>query len=129
MVKNMRRFDQVYDYLMSAGAVSGCHQRPDRSFFIKNYQFPLCARCTGLVVGYIIAIIILVFYQINFVVCMAMCAIMYLDWKIQDLKIRESTNYRRFVTGIICGIGYIHFISLVMNFLKSVIESKVCFWV
>jgi uncharacterized membrane protein len=25
-----------------------CHQRPERSFFVDGYQFPVCARCTGL---------------------------------------------------------------------------------
>ncbi|MGG7175281.1 DUF2085 domain-containing protein [Clostridium neonatale] len=29
----------------------GCHQLPDRSFFIRSYQFPICARCTGNVVN------------------------------------------------------------------------------
>jgi uncharacterized membrane protein len=25
-----------------------CHQRPERSFFLDDHQFPVCARCTGL---------------------------------------------------------------------------------
>jgi uncharacterized membrane protein len=25
-----------------------CHQRPERSFFWGEHQFPVCARCTGL---------------------------------------------------------------------------------
>ncbi len=25
-----------------------CHQRPERSFFWGDHQFPVCARCTGL---------------------------------------------------------------------------------
>ncbi len=30
-----------------------CHQMPDRSFFIHDHQFPLCARCTGMYLGLI----------------------------------------------------------------------------
>ena len=28
-----------------------CHQRPERSFFFDGFQFPVCARCTGLYVS------------------------------------------------------------------------------
>ena len=34
----------------------GCHQMPERSFFFKGYQFPVCARCTGMIVGYFLSI-------------------------------------------------------------------------
>ena len=27
---------------------------PERSFFFGEYQFPLCARCTGVLVGYML---------------------------------------------------------------------------
>ena len=38
--------------LMEIGAMTGCHQMPERSFFFKGYQFPVCERCTGLLIGY-----------------------------------------------------------------------------
>jgi len=28
-----------------------CHQKPERSFFYKKKQFPVCSRCTGIVIG------------------------------------------------------------------------------
>src|SRR3954470_13491308 len=28
-----------------------CHQRPERSFFLRGHQLPVCARCTGLYAG------------------------------------------------------------------------------
>ncbi len=28
-----------------------CHQRPERSFFARRVQYPVCARCTGLYVA------------------------------------------------------------------------------
>lgn len=31
---------------LSAGRV--CHQRPERSFFTRNVQWPVCGRCAGL---------------------------------------------------------------------------------
>ena len=45
----------VYEWLMAVGHRAGCHQRADRSFYWKGRKFPLCARCTGVLVGYILA--------------------------------------------------------------------------
>ena len=92
--------------LMELGRLSGCHQLPERSFFIHNYQFPICARCTGMLIGEIIAyimyafkILLSPFYAVLFL------TIMGIDGLIQLLKIRQSTNFRRFITGILGGIG------------------------
>lgn len=30
-----------------------CHRLPQRSFFWKGRQFPVCARCTGIHIGYL----------------------------------------------------------------------------
>lgn len=46
----------VYEWLMAVGHRAGCHQRADRSFYWKGRKFPLCARCTGVLVGYILAV-------------------------------------------------------------------------
>src|SRR5882724_6304522 len=37
---------------------SVCHQLPERSFFIAGHQFAVCARCTGLYVGFTLATIV-----------------------------------------------------------------------
>ncbi|MEE0456852.1 MAG: DUF2085 domain-containing protein, partial [Anaerovibrio sp.] len=31
---------------------------PSRSFFIHGYQMPLCARCTGIIVGEVLGLIL-----------------------------------------------------------------------
>lgn len=35
------------------------------------------------------------------------CLIMLLDWMIQFLNIQESTNFRRLITGTLCGYSFI----------------------
>ncbi|SRR6266851_700398 len=35
-----------------------CHQLPERSFFIAGHQFAVCARCTGLYLGFTFAILL-----------------------------------------------------------------------
>ena len=37
-------------FVFAVGSVI-CHQLPERSFFLADRQFPVCARCTGLYVS------------------------------------------------------------------------------
>ena len=49
---------KIWALLMRLGNRCGCHQREDRSFKIKGWQFPICSRCTGILTGQIIGLII-----------------------------------------------------------------------
>lgn len=91
---------------MQFGKRLGCHQIAERSFFFKGYQFPVCARCTGVIVSSFIAAIVFFVYKISIYVAIGMSGIMFLDWFIQYLEIRQSTNTRRLITGIIGGYGF-----------------------
>ena len=89
----------------------GCHQKPERSFFINGYQLPLCARCTGVLIGYLCAVLLLVLgCVINYLLCLVFLVPLVLDGGIQLLFNILSNNIRRFTTGIIFGIGFIHMI-------------------
>jgi uncharacterized membrane protein len=88
---------------MDIGRSSGCHQMAERSFSINGLQFPICARCTGVLIGNIIALAMFFFYTLPTVYCIIGCAVMFLDWLIQYVGIRKSTNIRRLTTGIIGG--------------------------
>lgn len=92
---------------MHIGSKIGCHQREDRSFFYKGYQFPVCARCTGVLIGYIAAIITIAFILPDFWIGFIFCAVMFIDWLVQFVKIQESNNIRRLITGILGGYGVI----------------------
>lgn len=95
---------------MELGERTGCHQRPDRSFFINGYQLPVCARCSGVFLGYISGAVFLALRgkRISKGVPSFMgCYIMFFDWLLQALKIKESTNKRRFITGFLGGMGLI----------------------
>lgn len=87
------------------GDQSGCHQMPERSFFYKGHQFPVCARCTGVAIGQLAAIIANFFMNIPFRISALFLAVMGLDWSLQEFKVKESTNIRRLFTGILGGFG------------------------
>ena len=86
----------------------GCHARPDRSFYFKGKQFPICARCTGELVGMISGILIAVIwgYPTFYIVILLMLPLVF-DGTLQKLTSYESTNMRRLFTGILFGIALI----------------------
>lgn len=99
---------KIWAFLMRLGNRCGCHQREDRSFKIKGWQFPVCSRCTGILIGQIIGIILYV-CKIKLPIYIDICffTVMFLDWYIQYKNIKESTNVRRLITGILAGIAQV----------------------
>ena len=113
----------LHRYLMVVGKWSGCHQIPERSFSIKGMQFPICARCTGIVLGYIIDVIfLLIRVNVPVEVCASFIMLMFLDWFVQYIEILPSTNIRRFVTGTLCGIGYFQIIIKIVGVIIDLIK-------
>lgn len=43
-VLSSSKFQNRWVKLMCFGRKLGCHQMPERSFFIEDYQLPVCAR-------------------------------------------------------------------------------------
>jgi len=92
---------------------------PSRSFFYKGVQFPICARCTGICIGYIIGIFILGFYNtLPFAYALILTIPMIIDGTGQLFNKWISTNNRRLLTGILGGIGIVF----------MVVHSALLFW-
>lgn len=99
------------------GSLFMCHRIPERSFFIKGKQFPICARCTGIMFGYIVAIIcLLLVISISFSLSILLIIPMVIDGTGQLFNKWKSTNRRRFITGLLAGVGIILFIVHVTMF-------------
>lgn len=97
-----------------------CHRKPERSFFIKGHQFPVCARCTGFYTGLIIFIIYYslngIDYSFNMLILSAILIIpTAVDGFTQLLGFRQSNNTLRFTTGVIGGIGLIIFLKIILE--------------
>ena len=89
----------------------GCHQFPERSFFYKGYQFPVCARCTGIILGYITAIILLFCnIRLSIINCILFIIPMIIDGTMQYFTSYNSNNIKRLFTGILSGIGFIYLV-------------------
>ena len=107
---------------MEYGHRLGCHQMPERSFFIYGYQFPVCARCTGVILGEIVAIVLLLLnIKINIAMSIVLLTTMGIDWFIQYIKILQSTNFRRLITGTLGGVGLTYFYYYFIFYLKNLL--------
>lgn len=86
----------------------GCHQMPERSFFINGYQFPVCARCTGIIIGYVMGFILcaIQIHMRNYI-CIALIFLMGIDGTVQLFTKYNSNNFKRFITGILAGVGFV----------------------
>jgi uncharacterized membrane protein len=111
--------EKLWLKLMKFGRNVGCHQQQCRSFFYKNYQFPLCARCTGIFIGeLIIAPVVLLFGFNNIYLSIGLFLVMVIDGALQYFNILESNNTRRFITGL--GAGYAITSALVYVVVKAI---------
>ncbi len=79
-----------------------CHRLPDRSFTILGYESPLCSRCTGLLMGFLGFIGLVVFrLQIPLFAVVLLMLPMFVDGTSQLFGFRESNNILRLFSGFI----------------------------
>lgn len=95
-----------------------CNLRPERAFRFGSFTLPLCARCTGLIIGTTVFLACL--YTNNIITISASFAIsltvpMIIDWFIQRIGLLLSTNTRRFITGLLFGFGISYFVIYITN--------------
>jgi len=99
-----------------------CHKRPDRSFYFRGKQFPVCARCTGVFIGQISMIFLLILgLKPSWILAIFLLGVMFLDWFIQYIELLESTNFRRLITGIMGGMGIIVIYYFIIKVLLNII--------
>lgn len=87
-----------------------CHRKPERSFFIKNHQFPVCARCTGFYISVFLYFTYVYFFYVDYTPFLIILAILllvpaFIDGLTQLLDYRESNNILRLITGLLGGLG------------------------
>ena len=83
-----------------------CHQMPSRSFFVAGNQFPLCYRCTGLLIGTIVFIGLVTFYKLpKFRLVLFLVTPMFIEWILQSMGWWFGINELRLFNGIGFGIG------------------------
>ena len=104
MDKNIKRWISIMEWFSKYW---GCHQIPERSFNYKGYQFPICARCTGILLGEIFGIIVGIISNYYSFWILTIMIPMILDGSIQlFFKNYESNNFKRLITGLCFGFAF-----------------------
>jgi len=86
--------------------LSFCHRRKDRSIRISGYTFPLCARCTGLWLGFVMGLLVRVAgLHMPPVFVFAFMLPLTVDSLTQLAGYRESNNRLRLLSGFLFGIA------------------------
>jgi uncharacterized membrane protein len=84
-----------------------CHQRPERSPHLWEWQFPLCWRCSGILAGLIVFVLLLIATRrlpaLNLSV--ALCLPLPLDVLLAVAGVWSGANGVRCVTGAMWGVG------------------------
>ncbi len=87
-----------------------CHQKSERSFSVRGRQFHICARCTGILMGYLLSpVMYLADSKIITTTFVTFTLLMMIDGFTQLYGLRESTNLLRFITGLGWGITFFPF--------------------
>ena len=93
----MRRYDVQF---------VACHRMPSRSFFFRRRQFPVCARCTGILLGYLsFPAFFIGAISPSLWIGIALNVPALVDGASQAAGWRESNNALRLVTGVLSGVG------------------------
>lgn len=99
---------------------SYCHRMPSRSFVWKGKQFPVCARCTGIHLGYItFPLFLFSIIKLNIWWTIFFMTPTYLDGLIQAYLNIESTNTRRLITGLMSGVGMMSLVSIIGKYIGN----------
>lgn len=87
-----------------------CHRKPERSFFFRGHQFPVCARCTGFYIALVLYFIYTYYFYVDYNPLLLTIAVLLLvpagiDGTTQLFELRESNNILRLITGLMGGLG------------------------
>lgn len=92
---------------------------PERSFFVFGYQFPVCARCTGIMAGEIFSIPLFILFNQSIIVSILLTIPMAVDGIMQYKTAYISNNLKRVVTGFLFGYGLFSIIiQWIVDFIK-----------
>lgn len=103
-----------------------CHQIPERSFFAGGYQLPVCARDTGLYLGFALGLAALWFlhrddrpsllppWPVNALIAVFISSLVY-DGASSYMGLRETTNDIRLLTGMLAGWGLSALLAPMLN--------------
>ncbi len=92
---------------------SVCHQMPERSFFVGGRQLPVCARDTGIFMGFALTVLLSAallkknsFQSVRIRLLLSLLILpALLDAATSYLHLRDTNNATRVITGVLAGVA------------------------
>ena len=112
--------NSLIDFFNFVGSLV-CHQRLEKTLIIDGRFLPVCARCTGAYLGFLIGYVVLFFRKKkangppNLWATSLLFVPMIIDAGTQALCIRESTNQLRLLTGLFFGVAILPFLIYILQ--------------
>ncbi|WP_304237979.1 DUF2085 domain-containing protein [Jiulongibacter sediminis] len=86
-----------------------CNGKPERAPHLGSFCFPLCWRCTALLVGYFLGSVLRFYWPLNMTWStrfMLMLPLAFDGFFSYYTPWHRSNNVLRILTGLICGFGF-----------------------
>lgn len=93
-----------------------CHRLSSRSFFVRNRQFHICARYTGLITGCAMSVLLIPCQRYVAPLFLSFIFLLTLDGLTQLFGWRRSNNTLRLITGLGTGSTVLPFVISLWNF-------------
>jgi len=103
-----------------------CHQNPLRSFWIFGYPMALCSRCSGIYLGSILTLLLLIFkdFRLKSLFIILLLLMVITEIVLEKVTILEGNNFIRFISGNICGFIFIVLFNNVFSYLIGFFVMK-----
>lgn len=118
MIENLH--EEIQSVFLRIALIWHCHQRQDRSFFIRGRQVPLCSRCTGIFVGVLAAPLFV--SHIHWTLATGLLSAFFADATTQYCGLRSSNNGLRFATGIGFSVAFLSLVVGVQGWLLNITQ-------
>lgn len=106
--------DFINQRIAAFGKAPLCNMIPEHGIYIKGFYLPLCARCTGTLIGCVVTIFLFLFvirrskYRLSLHILSFLLAVPCLiDGLLQYVWQVESDNFRRILTGLLLGASIV----------------------
>lgn len=119
--------DFINQRIAAFGKAPLCNMIPEHGICIKGFYLPLCARCTGTLIGCVVTIFLFLFvirrskYRLSLHILSFLLAVPCLiDGLLQYVWQVESDNFRRILTGLLLGASIV----LSIGYFSVLIDRK-----